>query len=74
MKSECLYCYDGIKKFCNMEDTVLRDELIDHFALYGLFLCDHTTYTDWADWYNHWKDDMTRYYHIHDVLEYDNTV
>jgi hypothetical protein len=68
-KCGIIYCYDGIKKFYHMDDVVLRDELITDFSLNGLFPCNYTTYTEWADWYNHWMDDMMRYYKINEVKE-----
>ena len=71
--SKCNYCYGEIRTFCQMDETELgrqlRDSLVIDFGLDGIFPCDHTHYTDWADWYNLWKDDMMRYFRIHEVQE-----
>ncbi len=64
-----VYCYDGIKKFCHMDDKNLRSEIIENYSLYGLLPCEHTDYTGWADWYNHWMDDVMRYYRTNEERE-----
>jgi hypothetical protein len=71
MMNDCgvSYCYDGIKKFCHMDDTNLQHEIIENYSLYGLFPCVHLDYTEWADWYNHWMDDVMRYYRINEERE-----
>lgn len=61
----CDFCYDEIMKFCHMNETkegrILQQELVEMFSLEGFFPCDHQSYSEWADWYNHWTDDMLRY-------------
>jgi len=62
----CDYCYDGIMQFCHLGETTegakLLAELVETFELQGLFPCDHRAYSEWADWYNAWKDNMLIYY------------
>lgn len=69
----CDHCYDGIIQFCHLGETAegskLQAELIETYRLEGLFPCEHPTYSEWADWYNHWKDDMMRYFRTNEQRE-----
>jgi hypothetical protein len=60
-------------KFCHLGETKdgaeLLAELVEMFNLEGLFPCNHRAYTDWADWYNAWKDEMLFYYHKNEEFE-----